>query len=900
MAMLERRDLALDSETSSASERGRTGATTPGALRAAFLESARRALSEPVDLEATLDRVARLAVPELADACFVDLFEPNGDVRRVVVAHADPAAGGIAQVLHRHVSSATFEATRALAAGSLLIAPADGVASSPEPTGVFGAAIGRAKIVLGLRARETAIGVLTLLSGESGRRFGVDDLVTAEELARYAASAIDDARRTLAASRAIEQATRATAHATHVDALGAALASSGTVAGVAAALVSRTMAALGADRGLVALRAADRDPLEVVAAQEGEQTRSDACASEEEVDAMERAMRDTTPLFIAGARAREPRDAAPLTRGDPDGARSRAAVPLVADGRTLGALSLAWKTARALDEDDRALLATLAGTGALALDRACLASELSAARDALAHAEERHRALAESVPAIVWVTGEGSALEYANRRFAQYTGARDAHAGRDWVSAVHPDHVARYMTAWEDARRTGHPSELEFLVRRSDGTYRWHLTRLVPERPSAGGATRWLGIATDIDDAKRAQESLRLLADASTALFSSLDYETTLVAVAHLAVPDFADECSVEVVSQSGAVERVASTFDDAAREGDPRHALAANVLRTGVSQLESVVVEPELVATGLRSYIAVPLVAHGKVLGALSFLMTDSGRSYDEDDRAVAEDLARRAGQAVENALRFRDAQAASRARDDLLAVVSHDLRNPLNVIAASSSMLARGGAGDDLEHRARRSADIILRAVGRMDRLIADLLDVSQIEAHRLSIYPEEHEITALVTEAGEMLRPLAAQKSQALDVEACAPHVVRCDRERILQVIANLVGNSIKFTPSGGRLALRVESLGDRVRLTVTDEGPGIPEDALGRVFDRYWRAHNATREGTGLGLSIAKALVLAHGGEIGVTSTLGVGTTFFFTLPLILTKAAPEPGAIPSTR
>jgi signal transduction histidine kinase len=378
-----------------------------------------------------------------------------------------------------------------------------------------------------------------------------------------------------------------------------------------------------------------------------------------------------------------------------------------------------------------------------------------------------------------------------------------------------------------------------------------------------------------------------MLAEASAALISSLDYETTLATVAQLAVPDFADECIVEMRQDDGAIACVAS----ATKRGERRRCLSSAVLRSGATELVRAVIDPELSASGVRSYLVVPLTARGKVLGALCFLMTESGRSYARTDLAVAEDLARRAGLAMENALRFREAQAASSARDDLLAVVSHDLRNPLNVVSASAGMLKRQLHADDLPDKVRSTAAMIDRAVGRMDRLISDLLDVSQIEAKRLSIEPSEQDVSSLVSEAAEMLRPLAAQKSQIIEAEVdcdadpdARGSVVRCDRERILQVFANLGGNAVKFTAEGGSIAIRARTEGAAVVFAVTDTGPGITAEQLAHVFERYWRARSHRREGTGLGLSIAKAIVEAHGGIIRAESAIGVGSTFTFTLPL----------------
>ena len=229
-------------------------------------------------------------------------------------------------------------------------------------------------------------------------------------------------------------------------------------------------------------------------------------------------------------------------------------------------------------------------------------------------------------------------------------------------------------------------------------------------------------------------------------------------------------------------------------------------------------------------------------------------------------------------------EAEAAVLAREELLAIVSHDLRNPLSVIVTSASTLQRvtiEGKGGD---RVQRSSQVILRSAERMDRLISDLLDLAQIHAGRLVVERKPHDLEELIREGVEMLRPLAAKKDLKLDGTTSAALRVFCDRERVLQVLSNLVGNAMKFTPEGGSILIEAKSAGHEAILFVRDTGQGISEDVLPRIFDRFWQAQKTIRAGIGLGLSIVKGLVDAHGGRLWVESKLGSGTTFFFTLPL----------------
>lgn len=221
---------------------------------------------------------------------------------------------------------------------------------------------------------------------------------------------------------------------------------------------------------------------------------------------------------------------------------------------------------------------------------------------------------------------------------------------------------------------------------------------------------------------------------------------------------------------------------------------------------------------------------------------------------------------------------------RDDFLAIVSHDLRNLLGSIAVSASALLQIEGDAAARERIGRQANLIRRHTAQMTRLVGDLLDVVSIEAGRLAVAPERHDARDLVRETMEVFRPLASVKniSVASDVRA-GSLLARYDHERILQVLANLVGNAIKFTGEGGRIDLVVEATGDDVRFAVQDNGAGIPPDKLHVIFERFWQVADQHRSGLGLGLFISKCIVEAHGGRIWAESHPGAGSTFYFTLP-----------------
>lgn len=220
---------------------------------------------------------------------------------------------------------------------------------------------------------------------------------------------------------------------------------------------------------------------------------------------------------------------------------------------------------------------------------------------------------------------------------------------------------------------------------------------------------------------------------------------------------------------------------------------------------------------------------------------------------------------------------------RDNLLATVSHDLKNPLGVISLSAAALMKS-APDGPAERTKTTGERIQRSAQRMDRIIDDLLDVASIEAGRLRLDRGRHSVAELLAEAVESLDMLAKEKGLRLVGEAPpGGSSVECDRARILQVLGNLVGNAIKFTPRDGSITLRAQPLEGQVRFSVSDTGEGIPADRRGQVWERGWQSRSRPEKGSlGLGLFISKGIVEAHGGRMGLESKVGVGSTFWFTL------------------
>jgi signal transduction histidine kinase/CheY-like chemotaxis protein len=288
-------------------------------------------------------------------------------------------------------------------------------------------------------------------------------------------------------------------------------------------------------------------------------------------------------------------------------------------------------------------------------------------------------------------------------------------------------------------------------------------------------------------------------------------------------------------------------------------------------------------------SRVSLPFSTNTGLRGCLA-LSFSQWRTFERHDRDFMMTLARQCGQALDRARLYSEARARTRAREELLAIVAHDLRNPLTTVTTAAGLMRRSLPALGAQQLAPK-LNSIERSAQRMNHLIQDLLDLARFQAGTLILRQELHPAQELLQEVHDSYVAQAAEKSLRLRLELRDPEArVLCDRERVLQVFSNLVGNAIKFTPEGGEITLAGTRQENGVLFGVTDTGPGIPAEHLPRLFERFFQVNPAHRNGVGLGLSIAKALVDAHGGVLAVESTVGQGTRFSFTLPLAPTAPA----------
>jgi PAS domain S-box-containing protein len=527
---------------------------------------------------------------------------------------------------------------------------------------------------------------------------------------------------------------------------------------------------------------------------------------------------------------------------------------------------------------------------------------------AFRESEARLRGLMETSYEGIWMLDADERTEYVNPRMAAMLG----YSGPEMFGRPLSDFLAESARGDRAARlqrrRKGESDLDEIQLRRKDGRELWVLTSSSPVRSDDGEFRGSVVMVNDITGRKRAQAAERLLAEAGEVFTASLDYQETLRGIAQLLVPRLADWCVIDVLGESGHLDAVRITASDPRKQhileemlnryphdSSPASHPVGGVLQSGEPLLLSEITpakigvfasdaEHEALLTLLapRSSMVIPLVVHGRVFGAMTLSASESGRSYSRSDLELGRELGRRAALAIENARLYQQELRALRSRDEVLGFVAHDLRNPLSAVTMSASVLLETPV---TEAQTKRMLKAILRATDQMDHLIQDLLDVSRIEAGKMQVDAEPLNPRLVIGEATDMLQPQAEERGLTLvsEVDESLPDV-RADRLRILQVLSNLIGNAVKFTPGGGTITLRAERQGDEVRFSVADTGSGVPAEQLPHLFDRFWQARATRRAGAGLGLAIAKGLIETHGGKIWAESALERGSTFHFTLPV----------------
>ena len=404
----------------------------------------------------------------------------------------------------------------------------------------------------------------------------------------------------------------------------------------------------------------------------------------------------------------------------------------------------------------------------------------------------------------------------------------------------------------------------------------------------------------ELEDRAREERALRTLAQSITGAVRVPEVMHQ-IAEGALAVSGAAGAFVEQVVDATGEVEVVAAAGERTPPVGQ-RVAYPGSLTEEMIERREPIfLARMQGLGAAMAPYLAehcpdcsvlvVPLAAEQAVLGALVLLRRPEEPEFEHgvvNRVRTLGDLASLSLQRLialaESERRRTEAEAAVRSRDEVLSIVSHDLRNPVSTVAMSASLLQDPEIVLDEEQR-RTQLDVIARSAHRMNRLIQDLLDVARIEGGRMTVSCRCEDPGPLATEACEAFRPIALQGQQSLECDI-APNLrpVLADRDRVLQVLSNFLNNAVKFTPEGGRITIRAAAGDDGgVVYSVADTGPGIAPEDLSRVFGRFWQAKRTAHLGSGLGLAIAKGIALAHRGRVWAESTPGKGATFHFALP-----------------
>lgn len=436
------------------------------------------------------------------------------------------------------------------------------------------------------------------------------------------------------------------------------------------------------------------------------------------------------------------------------------------------------------------------------------------------------------------------------------------------------------------------------------------MARMVVSRRlgAAGAPVGYVMVSRDNTREHRLAEHERVLAELATPLTSSLDRRRIVTSVQETLVQRLADGCVLDLLEdprEPMSLQRSLIVGRDARKPWRALERLALDPLRASLGGVafaaKRVVVISHITPEHLDrlaqtrehralldelapvSTVSVPLPAHGTFVGALTLVSTDPNQRFSDDDIPLVQSIGDRLAAALENTRLFEVAENAIAARDDVLHVVAHDLRNPLATATLGVESLCR--EEDERRKNTVAMTDRILRALQHASNLIEDLLDVARLDSGSFALEPGAADLAAIAHEAVALLgaSATAARLELTCHIDEALPRAL-ADEARLHQVLGNLIGNAIKFTPKGGHIDVSARTRAGEIEVCVADTGPGIPPSQLEHLFDRFWQARKADRRGAGLGLAIAKGLVEAHHGRIWVESEVGRGTRFFFTLPI----------------
>jgi PAS domain S-box-containing protein len=819
--------------------------------------------SEPIFAHCTRQLI-QLALPRFADACLVDLVASDGELVCFCASHVIREKDELLRARvnraarrddWRSLAAARGQPVRVAVVGAADLAEVARDAAELDQLRRLGL---RSLLAIPLDLDERPIGVMTFVITEGERRFEDGDVAWACQLARSLESMATGVLASSEDRRLRAHADRAANRMARLQAIASALSSAPGTQEVAAVILRHGEEALGAGAGVLAELACCGSSLEVI--------RSFG------VPFMTEGRK--VPLHLELPLTRAVRERALVILATPDEVRARfpmfervatvgggglLAAPLIVDGRLLGGFQLCFGEGRHPRDLDSDFVLTLAELAAQAIERSRLLDEAC-------RAERRFHSLAETVQQQVWIETPDGKLEYLNQRALDYFGISCEEALSLDVTALHrrfahPDEQPGDPAALAESRRAGKLIELQTRLRRADGVYRRHLTRITPMREVGELVTRWVGTATDVETMAQAEAALRER-DAHLRFLT----ESAILGISFFGVDGTIKEANATALSILGFTREEVAAGQANWRAITPPEWRAisdravAEMLRTGSCAPHE---KEYLRRDGSRVPVLVgAALISGAELRGVAFMVDISERKRIEREHASL--------QALEQTFRER-----------LVGIVSHDLRNPLVAIDLWTQLLATGGSAltaDDL-----RAIERISQSVKRMRRMIEQLLDLTR--ARQAGGIPIARQDVELRTICRGVIDELASAHPRRLCFEAEGDLVGEWDGDRLAQVVSNLAGNALQHGDGGPVLVRAVGGL-DSVRLVVHNRGHVIPPDDVPLLFDPYRRGRMISlgrADGLGLGLYISQQIVSAHGGSIEVHSADAEGTTFTVELP-----------------
>ncbi len=470
--------------------------------------------------------------------------------------------------------------------------------------------------------------------------------------------------------------------------------------------------------------------------------------------------------------------------------------------------------------------------------------------------EKRFRTLSDTLPQLIWTNDSNGYANYFNQRWFDYTGlSYEASAGAGWQNIVHESDEEISVAQWRDALQKGHAFETEYRLRGANGIYRWFIGRNVPTYDGEGNILNWFGSATDIEELKQAEASLR---DSRERMRITLESATDYAIITL--------DINGMITSWSKGAELIFGYREDEVK---------------GVHT--QIIFTPEDRAAGAAEKEMKQAADEGRAMDERWHLRKDGTRFYMSGVMAPIMNENTLSG-FVKVARNMTEQKLLEQQKDEFIGITSHELKTPVTSIKIYADMLQQKfEAAKDVGNAA-----LMQKLNGQVDRLtdlIRDLLDTTKIFEGQLPLHVERFSLEHLIGVRIEEWQRIAPDHKITLQSMG-GEKIIAADPERIEQVLTNLISNAIKYSPENGDILITTEAKQQYVKVSVSDRGIGIPNNMIGRVFDRFFRVSNPTLQtypGMGLGLYISAGIIKRHGGTISVESLEGKGSTFFFTLP-----------------